>query len=67
MMLNKVTAMSFFSTTEGVRIAVRYSTINAETGEIIESNKRVDRIVVDSDAISHYNSLLEFAQSMIDA
>ena len=66
-MFNKVTALSFFTTTEGVRIAIRYSVINSETGEIVESNKRLDRVVINQDAIEHYEALLEYAQSLVDA
>ena len=66
-MVNRVTAMSFFSSTEGIRIAIRYSVINEETGEIVESNKRVDRVVMDQTAIGNYNSLMEYAQTIIDA
>lgn len=65
-MINRVTAMSFFSSTEGIRIAIRYSVINESTGEIIESNKRADRVVVDANAINSYNNLIEYAQSVID-
>jgi len=66
-MINRVTALSFFTTTEGVRIAIRYSVINEETGEIVESNKRMDRVVVNTEAIANYEALLEYAQSLIDA
>ena len=66
-MINRVTALSFFSSTEGVRIAIRYSVINPETGEIVESNKRADRVVMDPDAIANYNSLIEYAQTIIDS
>lgn len=66
-MINRVTALSFFSTTEGVRIAIRYSVINQETGEIVESNKRLDRVVVNTDAIQNYEALLAYAQTLIDA
>lgn len=65
-MVNKVTALSFFTSTEGIRIAIRYSVINAETGEIVESNKRADRVVMDPDAIQNVNALMEFAQTIID-
>ena len=66
-MINRVTALSFFSTTEGVRIAIRYSVINETTGEIVESNKRMDRVVVDSGAVQNYEALIAYAQNLIDA
>lgn len=66
-MINKVTAISFFTTTEGVRIAIRYSVINSETGEIVESNKRIDRVVINQEAVRNYEALLAYAQDLIDA
>ena len=65
--MKKVTAISFFTTTEGVRIAIRYSVINAETGEIVESNKRLDRVLINSDAIDHYEALVDYAQGLVEA
>ena len=66
-MVNRVTALSFFTTTEGVRIAIRYSVIDEQSGEIVESNKRLDRVVMDSTAIQDYNALLAYAQTLVDA
>lgn len=66
-MINKITAMSFFTTTEGVRVAIRYSVINSETGEIVETNKRIDRVIVNADALENYQALLAYAQTLVDA
>ena len=65
-MIKRVTALSFFTTTEGVRIAIRYSVINEETGEIVESNKRMDRVIVNQQAVANYEALVEYAQGLIE-
>ena len=64
--INKVTSVTMFSTAEGTRISVTYSIID-EDGKIISENKRVNRIVVDDEALSKINDINTFAKSIVDA
>ena len=64
--MNKVTSITTHTTAEGKRISITYSEID-ETGKIIQDNKRVNRVVVDEDALGHITALESFAQTIIDA
>lgn len=63
---NKVTSVTMFSTAEGIRISITYSIID-DMGKIVSENKRVNRIVVDDDALSKINDINAFAKSIVDA
>lgn len=47
------------------RIAVTYDVID-DTGKVIESNKRVNRIVTDDSAIASINALETFAATLLE-
>lgn len=64
--INKVTSVTMFSTAEGTRISVTYSIID-EDGKIISENKRVNRIVVDDEALSKINDINTFAKNIVDS
>lgn len=64
--MNKVTSITTHTTAEGKRISITYSEIDA-TGKIIQDNKRVNRVVVDEDALGHITALESFAQTIVDA
>lgn len=64
--MNKVTSITTHTTAEGKRISITYSEIDA-TGKIIQDNKRVNRVVIDEDAIEHITALESFAQTIVDA
>lgn len=65
--MNVVTSVTTFQDAVGMRMSVTYSEVDEATGKIVSDNKRVDRVVTDSDAKSHANALMEFAQRFIDA
>lgn len=65
--MNVVTSVTTFQDAVGMRMSVTYSEVDEATGKIVSDNKRVDRVVTDSDAKYHANALMEFAQRFIDA
>lgn len=60
-----VTSIGLFNDAVGKRISITYSEIN-EAGEIISDNKRIDRVVTDTEAIQHANALAAYAQTFIE-
>lgn len=62
--MRKVTSMTLFNTSAGRRLSITYSEIS-DTGQILRSNIRVDRILVTEDIIAHADALAEYAQSVI--
>lgn len=63
--MNKVTSITLLETAEGIRTSITFSRID-EQGRIIEENKRVNRIVVDTDIQTHIVSLKSYAQSVVE-
>ena len=55
-------------TTEGnaKRMAITFDTID-ESGKVIKSNNKTNRVVMDSDALASIMVLETYAQSIIDA
>lgn len=64
--MRKVTSITTHTTAEGKRISITFSEID-ETGKIVEDNKRINRVVVDEEALVHINALEEFAQGIVSA
>lgn len=64
--MNKVTSITTHTTAEGKRISITHSEID-ETGKIIQDNKRVNRVVVNEEALEHIKALEAFAQTIVDA
>lgn len=64
--MNKVTSITTHTTAEGKRISITFSEID-ETGKIVQDNKRVNRVVVDEEALGHITALESFAQTIADA
>ena len=60
-----VTSVTTFATAEGTRLSVTASTID-DSGKIIESNKRFNRIITDADILAKVNELNEYASKCID-
>lgn len=61
-----VTSVGLFNDAVGKRITITYSEIDDQTGKIISDNKRIDRVVTDSDALVHANAIAEYAQQFVD-
>lgn len=64
--MKKVTSMTILTTTEGKRISLTYSEID-ENGNIIEENKRINKVLVNKAALDCVMELEEFAQGIVDS
>lgn len=51
----------------GKRVSIAVSDIDDSTGKIISDNKRIDKVVVDKEGKALIDSLLDYAQSIVDA
>lgn len=65
--MNIVTSVTIFNDAVGKRMSVSYSEIDETTGKIISDNKRIDRIVVDTDIITIADQLKNYAQTFINS
>lgn len=63
--MKKITAITLFQTSAGCRMSMVYADINEE-GVVIKDNARVDRILMDAEAVEHAEKLLAHAQTVID-
>lgn len=61
-----VTSVTAWNDSVGKRVSITYSEVD-ETGKITSDNGRIDKVVVDKDAKTTIDSLLEYAQELIDA
>ena len=66
-MIKIVTSIGLFNDAVGKRMTITYSEVDDETGQIISDNKRIDRIVTDSEAVKHANAIAEYAQQFVDS
>jgi hypothetical protein len=64
--MRKVTSLTTHVTAEGTRLSMTYSEID-ELGNLIKSNERVNRIVVDATVQVYIDALNAHAQSIVDA
>lgn len=64
--MKTVTSITTHVTAEGTRLSITYSEISDE-GEIVKSNERVNRIVIDEDAQGHIDEINAHAQTIIDS
>lgn len=65
-MIRTVTSVTVWNDAVGKRMSMSYSEIDEETGKIISDNKRLDRIITTKDTKNTVDSLLEYAQGIID-
>ena len=63
--MRKVTSITIHTTAEGKRISTTFSEID-ESGKILNDNTRINRVVVNEDALAHIAALEEFAQGIVD-
>lgn len=61
----KATSFTAWNDAVGSRMSITYSEIDETTGKIISDNKRTDIVVIDKDAKSHIDALLDYAQTVI--
>lgn len=63
--MKKVTSMTTLTTAEGKRLSITYSEID-DNGNIIKENERVNKVVVNRNALGCITELEEFAQEIVD-
>lgn len=64
--MKKLTAFTVHTTAEGKRCAYMYSVIDAD-GNIIETNKRANCVLLDADALAAVQQLETFLDSRLSA
>ena len=62
-----VTSVTLFNDAVGKRMSMSYTEIDETTGKIISDNKRLDRIVTDTQIVSLAEELRSYAQDFVDA
>lgn len=62
-----VTSITGWNDSLGKRMSITYSEIDESTGKITSDNKRTDVVVTDADTKSGIDTLISFAQSIIDS
>ena len=63
--MNKVTGISLLNTNGMQRISITYSTVD-ENGIVTDENKKINRVIVDSDKLELVNQLYDFAKEIIE-
>lgn len=66
-MIKTVTSVTVFNDAVGKRMSITYSEIDDSTGKVISDNKRIDRVVTDSETKRTINIIEEYAQDFVDA
>lgn len=62
-----ITSATIFRDAVGLRMSMTYSEVDETTGKVISDNKRIDRVIVETDAKNSANVLLEYAQTFVDS
>ena len=65
--MKRVTSATVFQDSVGMRMSMTYSEIDDQTGQIIEDNKRVTRVMTDQGDIANATALIAAAQEYIEA
>lgn len=63
--MKKVTSVTILTTAEGKRLSLTFSEIDGN-GNIIKENQRVNKVVVDRNALDFISALENFAQNIVD-
>ena len=63
--MKKVTSMTILTTAEGKRISITFSEIDNK-GNIIKENERVNKVLVDQNALKNVTELENFAQEIVE-
>ncbi len=64
--MKTVTSVTIWNDAVGKRISVTYSEIDETTGKVTADNKRVDRVVTDSEQKASLDASLDIAQEFVD-
>lgn len=65
--MKTVTSITTWTDAVGSRMSITYSEIDETTGKITSDNKRIDRVITDSDIKKDVSALEEYAQTFVDA
>lgn len=66
-MIKTVTSITTWNDSVGKRMSITFSEIDESTGKIISDNKRTDVVVMNKDAKTKIDGLMDFAQDVIDS
>lgn len=65
--MKKVTAITIWNDSVGKRMSIVYSEIDETKGTVTSDNNRSDIVVLDTDVIESFDTLLEFAQTNVNS
>lgn len=63
--MKKVTSMTVLTTAEGKRLSLTFSEID-DNGNIVKENERVNKVVVNRNALDCITELEDFAQDIVE-
>ena len=66
-MTKVVTSITAWNDSVGKRMSITYSEVDETIGKILSDNKRTDVVVTDKGAKSEIDTLMEFAQNVVDS
>ena len=64
--MKTVTSVTVFRDAVGMRMSVTYSEVDETTGQVIEDNKRVTRVLTDNTQVAEAQAVVTTAQAYID-
>ena len=64
--MKRATSATFFQDAVGMRMSVTYSEIDDATGQVIADNRRVTKVLTDSDDLAKAAAVIAVAQSYIE-
>lgn len=64
--MKRATSATFFQDAVGMRMSVTYSEIDDVTGQVVADNKRVTKVLTDSDDLAKAAAVIAVAQSYIE-
>lgn len=64
--MKRATSATFFQDAVGMRMSVTYSEIDDATGQVVADNKRVTKVLTDSDDLAKAVAVIAVAQSYIE-
>lgn len=64
--MNNLKGVAFSTDGSVKRLAITYDVIDENTGKIIKSNRKVNRICTDEETVAHIEAVEEFCKSYID-
>ena len=64
--MKTVTSVTVFRDAVGMRMSVTYSEVDETTGQVIEDNKRVTRVLTENTQVAEAQAVVANAQAYID-